>query len=218
MNELAVVKPEDLKIDLVVWHGYSIEAQRTAEAIQIIDDVEEGMAVDALSKIKTFQKQTEEARKTNVEPFNLLVKRVNAMFKPISESLDLAEGKIKEKVKFYRMEKERVRQVEEAKRLAEYNAKIEAERKAAKEKGEEARIIAPPPTIMEAPQTSRGEVGAATAKKFWNYEVVDIHALYSARPDLVTIEPKRRDILVACGKSQTIPGLRVFEDMQIAAR
>ena len=40
----------------------------------------------------------------------------------------------------------------------------------------------------------------------------------AARPDLVTIEPKRRDILSAIKTLHEIPGLRIFEDSEVSAR
>ena len=201
--------------ELVKWQGYSIEAERMAQSLAITCDEEDQMAVGSLSQIKQFQKETENARKAHVDPFNTLVKRVNGMFKPIAESLERAENVIKEKMKFYRIEKEKVRQREEAKQLEEYRAKIAAE---VKKPEAEQRIVAPPPVILPAATTTRGGEGSASAKEFWNYEVMDIAALYAARPDLVTLEGKRRDILAAVKTNQTIPGLRIYKDMEIAAR
>jgi hypothetical protein len=208
----------DPKIDLVKWQGLSIEAERIATAIQITDDEEEGMAVDSLSRIKQFQKETESARKDHVEPFNILVKRVNTMFRPIAESLEKAESAIKEKIKFYRVEKEKVRREAEAKALAEYQAKVDAERKAAEAKHEIPKIVAPPPVILPASQTTRSSEGAATVRAFWNYEVLDIHELYKAKPGLVALMEKRREILEAIKTNQNIPGLRIFEDTLVSAR
>ena len=214
----AIIKPEELELDLVRWHGMSVQAERIASSIEITCDEEEGMAVDSLSEIKSFMKQTEEARKNEVDPFNRLVKRVNDMFRPIGESLENAEKAIKDKVKFYRVEKERIRQEEERKRQEEYQKKIEAERLKAEQTGKEQKIVTPPPTILPVAQTTHGSIGSATSKKFWNYEVTDIHALYAARPDLVKIEVKARETKAACQTNQAIPGLRIFEDMEIAAR
>ena len=214
----AIIKPEDLQLDLVTWQGFSIQAERIASSIEITCDEEEGMAVDSLSQIKTFMKQTEEARKNEVDPFNRLVKRVNDMFRPIGESLENAEKAIKEKVKFYRIEKERIRQEAERKRQEEYERKVEEERKKAEATGKEQKIVTPPPTVLPVAQTTHGSIGSATAKEFWNYEVMDIQALYAVRPDLVKMEVKARETKAACQISQTIPGLRIFEDMEIAAR
>lgn len=214
----SIVKAEDLQVDLTKWNGLSIQAERIASSIEITCDEEEGMAVDSLSRIKSFQKETEEARKNEVDPFNQLVRRVNDMFRPIGESLSNAETIIKDKVKFYRIQKERIGQEEERKRQEEYQKKIEAERKKAEETGEQQQIVTPPPTVMPVAQTSRGSVGSATARKFWNYEVIDIAALYAARPDLVKMEVRARETKTACQENQFIPGLRIFEDMEIAAR
>ena len=214
----AIIKPEELEVDLVKWHGMSVQAERIASSIEITCDEEEGMAVDSLSQIKSFMKQTEEARKGEVDPFNQLVRRVNDMFRPIGESLENAEKVIKDKVKFYRIEKERIRQEEERKRQEEYQRKIEAERKKAEETGKDQKIITPPPTILPVAQTTHGSIGTATAKKFWNYEVTDIQVLYATRPDLVKMEVKARETKAACQLNQVIPGLRIFEDMEIAAR
>ena len=212
-----IVEVGNEKIDLVKWNGFSIEAERIALAITITDDVEEGMAVYSLSRIKTFQKQTEDARKLHVEPFNQLVKRVNNAFKPISESLDRAENAIKAKIKFYRQQKEAVRQAEEARRMAEYEKQLEAERAKVK-KGETAKIVALPPTILPEATTTHGDIGSATSKKFYNFEVVDMTALAAARPDLVKIEVRRRETLAAIKDGRAIAGLRIFEDLEIAAR
>lgn len=102
--------------------------------------------------------------------------------------------------------------------MAEYNAKIEAERKKAESEKREMKIVTPPPVVLEAAPTTRGQSGSSTAKKFWNYEITDIHVLYNARPDLVKVEPKPREILAAVKIQQTIPGLKIFEDFQISSR
>lgn len=214
----ALIKPEDLKIDLTRWHGLSIQAEKTAQSIEITCDDEDQMAADALSEIKSFQKQVEQARKEEVTPFNDLVSRVNAMFRPISDSISNAETIIKGKVKAYRMEKERIRQENERKQREEFEKKIAEEKRKAEAENREQRILAPPPTTLPVAATTHGSIGKTTGKKFWNYEVTDIEALYKARPDLVELTVRKRETKAACQKTQTIPGLRIFEDMEIAAR
>lgn len=214
----AIEKVGERVIDLTQWNGLAIQAERIAAAIEITSDEEDVMAVDSLSDVTRFKKEVEAARKGEVDPFNKLVKRVNDLFRPIADSLENAEKVIKDKRVFYLREKERVRQTEEQKRLAEYNAKLEAERKKAEEEKREMKIVTPPPVILAAPTTTRGETGASSAKKFWNYEVTDIGELYKARPDLVKIEERRREILEALKTNQSIPGLRVFEDYTITSK
>jgi hypothetical protein len=208
----------DRKIDLTQWNGYAIAAERTANAIEITSDEEDSMAIDSMSEITGFKKQIEAARKNEVGPFNELVKRVNDIFRPPVTTLESAEKIIKDKRAFYLMQKEKVRRAEEDKRLAEYNAKIEEERKKAETEKREMKIVTPPPVILEAPSTTHGSSGSSTAKKFWNYEVINLAELAKARPDLVKMEPRAREILAAAKTNQNIPGLRIFEDMSITSR
>jgi hypothetical protein len=214
----SLVIREGQSIDLVKVNGMSIEAEKIAAVIVISDDVEERMAVDSLSRIKSFQRKCEEQRKEYVQPFNEIVARINAAFRPIGDSLTKAEGVIKGKLKEYAFQKQSLFQEEEARRLAEHRKKVQEEMAKSKEEGREANIIVPAPSVLPAAPTTHGETGRATAKKFWNYEVVDIAALYAARPDLVKLEVKRRETLVAVAKDQAIPGLKIYEDLEIAAR
>ena len=214
----AIEKVGDRDIDLTQWNGFAIAAERTANAIEITTDEEDGMAIDSMSEITKFKKDVEAARKNEVGPFNELVKRVNDIFRPPITTLEAAEKIIKDKRVFYLREKEKMRQAEEQKRLAEYQAKIEAERKKAEKEHREMKIVTPPPIVLQAPSTTHGSAGSSTAKKFWNYEVLDIAELAKARPDLVKIEPKAREILAAAKIDQSIPGLRIFEDMSITSR
>ena len=216
MNEELTV-PE-VKLDVVRWNGLAIQAERIANAIEITTDEEDSMAVDSLSQIKTFQKQVDQAEDEALTPFKTLVNRIRNTFAPIKTSLTNGEAIIKTKRKAFLMEKERVRQEEEAKRQAEFQAKVAKEREEAKKKGEPAKILTPPPVVMSAPTTTRGDQGQSSASKFFNFEVIDIAALYAARPDLCKIEVKRADCLKAVATNQQIPGLRIFEDMRITAR
>ncbi len=204
--------------DLVKWQGMSIEAERIAEIIEITTDEEHGMAVDSLSRIKSFQKSVTAAKDEALDPFKILVNRVRAMFKPIEDSLEAAEVKIKAKQKAFIVERERIREEENRKRLAEHVAKVKAEQDKAAAEKRDAKIVAPPPVVMSAPATTRGDVGLANARKFWNYEVTDIGLLARERPELVKMEAKRREILEVIKVNQSVPGLRVYEDIQVTAR
>ena len=78
-----IVKVGNQDIDLTEWNGKAIQSERTAAAIEITTDEEDSMAVDSLAEITRFKKGVESARKTEVEPFNLLVKKINDIFRPI---------------------------------------------------------------------------------------------------------------------------------------
>lgn len=58
-----------------------------------------------------------------------------------------------------------------------------------------------------------------TVRQSWNFEVVDLAALYAARPELCTLEVKRAAVLqVIRSGAREIPGLRIFEDVQAGVR
>lgn len=218
MNEVQVFKPESFKLDVTAWNAKAILAEKTAQRVTITDDTEEGMAVDSLSEIKTFQKEVETARKSEVEPFNKLLKTINDAFRPIADRLTSAEDAIKGKIRIYRMEKENIRRREEGRLRKEHDAAVAAEQKAAAEENRQAQIVLPPPAILPEAPTARGEIGKATSKTFWNYRVIDIGKLYAARPELVELKEKRRLVLEAVKDGKAIRGLELFEDMQIAAQ
>lgn len=248
-----LVKTDELmpKIDLAQWHGYSIEAERTAEAIIITDDVEDGMAVDYLSTIKKYQKETDGALHSTIDPWTELTDRVRDMFRPISDSFKTAEKTIKDKHGAYTAEKERIRREEERKRQEghqrqileeqrrvegenrkrreEYEAKLQEERRKAEEENRqaailapppvvEAQIIVPPPTVLPSAPTTKGNIGAATTTKSWDFEVVDIHAVYKAKPELVSLEIRRGLAKSIVQTNQNISGLRVFEVFNTRAK
>lgn len=244
METLQVVELPQLpeqKIDLVKYHGYSVEAKKVAEMISVVDDVEAQLAVDARSKIKTYRKEAESDRKERKAPFLEMGKRIDGIYNGIVETFDQADSIIEQKLIFFQKEKIRLQKEEEARRLAEYQKKIaeeqmrvqaeyEAKLKAEREKAklehrkpevvvkQEAAIVAPPPIILPPETTLRGSQGASTFKTFWNYRVKDINELYKARPDLVKLEERRREILEAIKVNQNISGLEIFEDMNSAGR
>lgn len=177
-----------ITVDLPKWRAHSLEAEKLAEVIEISTDEENGMAVNTLSKIKSFGKEVESARTDNVKPVNDLVKYINGIFKPISESLEASERKIKDKMLTFAKEKERIRREEEAKRQREFE---EAKRKAEQEYQEaqkkaleeaektgatpvvvEQTIVEPPKPLM-VEKTVRSEAGAITIKKIWTGEIAD---------------------------------------------
>lgn len=216
METIQVVElPEIVKptIDVVKYHGYSIEAKKTAEMLSVVDDIEAGLAVDARSKIKTYRKEAEADRKDKKAPFLDMGRRIDTVYNGIVQTFDEADEIIGKKLSVFQMEKLRLQRAAEEEQQREYQKRIAAEQAKAKKEKREAEIVAPPPVILPPDTTIRGSQGATTFKKFWNYRIVDLDALYKARRDLVRLEDRRREILEALKTDQEIPGLEVFEDM-----
>lgn len=58
-----------------------------------------------------------------------------------------------------------------------------------------------------------------TVRQVWKFEVTDIHALYRARPDLVSLEPRTREINSAMSKGfRECPGLRIWSETVAGVR
>lgn len=124
------------------------------------------------------------------------------------------------------------RDAEEAARLRAENAKgAMAEAKAEAEQAK-ARIAAEKLEREEdekrrqahALEQQAKEQTVKGARMAWDFEVLDLHELYRNTPQLVTMEPRRREIIEALNSMERnkttveLPGLRVFQKPVVSAR
>lgn len=97
-------------------------------------------------------------------------------------------------------------------------AQAEADRIAAERQKAElaARVeAAQAMTPVAAPQRVAGQV----VQDVWTFDVMDVMALAKARPDLVTITPKRADILALIrAGAREIPGLAIRKEVKVGVR
>lgn len=140
-----------------------------AENFLIVSEQTADTANKVLHWIAEAKKQLEERRKFFVQPLNDQVKKINALFKGISEPIEKADGIIRGKVVEWRarIEEEARKKEEELRRKAEKQRQKEVER--AEAKGE----IPPPPLpipVVEVPNT----VDGVSTMRVWTYEVEDI--------------------------------------------
>jgi hypothetical protein len=61
---------------------------------------------------------------------------------------------------------------------------------------------------VEQPQKLEG----VSVRKVWLFEVTDIRSLYAARPDLVELSPKNRDIKAALEAGAKLPGIKAWQE------
>lgn len=92
-------------------------------------------------------------------------------------------------------------------------ARIHLERVAAQAKADAERAAA----MRSVPEVAR--VSGQVVRETWTFDLVDLAALAKARPDLVTITPKRAEILahVRAG-TREIPGLVIRQEVSVSAR
>jgi hypothetical protein len=219
----AIVKIEDLKVDLTEWKILTVKAERTAEAIFVDSDEEEQMAIDSCGEIKRFGKRIEEARVQEKAPFKEIVEYIDGMFRPLIKSAESAEEIIKGKIKSWRIKKEEIRKAEERKRQDEYAQKIVKEQAKAKLEKREAEIIVPPPAIIQT--QTRGATSSAPPRKSWRAEITDQKALIKAVTDgnipmeAITINLSFLNTQARAYKRDGVyAGVRFFEDFDISVR
>lgn len=109
-------------------------------------------------------------------------------------------------------EAERIK--EKALRDAEL-AKLEQDRRAIEaEHAAKARAA----QVMNAPVKSAPKIEGVSVRKVWRFDVTDIRALYAARPDLVEMTPKTREINSAIATGIEIPGLKTWQESEARVR
>lgn len=100
--------------------------------------------------------------------------------------------------------------LEDLDRAEEERERVEAEAKRREEERLAAAVTAAPPA---APK-----VAGATFASVIQFEIVDLPALFAARPDLVELVPRRSAITAALKVTREIPGLRVWDEKQTRVR
>jgi hypothetical protein len=216
MENKIIIKADDVEIDIVELEKKSLAASALADELAITDDKGEAFAIDALADIKDYAKRVEATRKEVVKKPNDFVDRINGIFKPVKESFDSATKKITIKLSFYRDQKRILAEEKKQRELEVYQAKVENEKIEAARQQRQEKIIAPPITsLVEEPKTVRTGTAKATFVEFNDYEVVDIHAVYAAFPELVKLEIRRKETLEALKTREMIPGLTIFKNSSI---
>jgi len=215
--------------------------QEVQRATILVDDLmvtnqeDYDFAASQLRTIKALANSVEDQRKTISQPLRAAVEAVNSMFRPFTEQLTEAERIVKNKMLTWRQAEDKKReaalraQAEEQKLQRE---QAEKERQAALEAGDDeavaqaeakAEMVAMTPLVAPAPVQSSG----TAVRKTWKGEITDIQAFLAEaiKPGreqlLACVDIKQGDlnaiVRLAKGKIEA-PGLRVYEDHNIAVR
>lgn len=125
-------------------------------------------------------------------------------------------------------EEEAARQADEERRRLEASAaKVEDPEEAAEiarqaeeagRQAEEARQRAENVSTRTVAAPARSD--GMSVRKVWKHRVTDIAALYAARPELCSVEPKTNQIntVIRQGGERAIPGLEIFEEIDTTVR
>jgi hypothetical protein len=134
-----------------------------ARAIEVQTPKQAACAAGFLQGIAQAKRQSEAARKLLVGALNDHVKTINDQFRPKAESLDEADGLVREKVLAFQQEQERQRAAEQARLDAirrEEEEKAEAERRRLAQEAAEAERIA-----AEAERQRQAEIAAQAGER-----------------------------------------------------
>lgn len=208
-----VVKAEEVSFDITELVKASINAEKFASNLEIMNDKDLVIAINGLTEIKSEAKAGEEVRKKVIDSPNKYVKTVNGYFKSPLEIMEAAIKKINTKMQFYRDTVRTLAAEKQRLELEAFNKRQDEERLTAAREQRSERIVAPPKVIdVEQESTVHTGTAKATFIEFWDYDVQDLSKLYEARPDLVKLEPKRKEILAALKITQNIPGIVPFKN------
>ena len=184
-----------------------------ANALVVADDKGMGEATELLGWIASAKKGFEKKRRSLVKPLNDHVKMINSMFKDYTVPLDDADNTLRGKVLSYRQEQERIRREEEA-RLR----KLAEEEQARLEKLAEKVGVPPPvvstPQVQEQAKTTKSDFGSVSAKKVWDFEIVDEKAIPA---EFLTVNERAIRAAVRAG-TRNIPGVKIYQKEELSVR
>lgn len=199
----------------------ALEASGRIKAIASASDLDQ--AAGSLTRIKSLTRSVEDSRKAVKAPVLEVGRRIDATAKEYLAPLEAEAKRLSTIVGAYqeagrrKAEKER----EEAARVqAEAMAELNAKQAEALAQGDEAaadaaraeaadKIAAAQLAAIDAEGPKANGIVTRTA---WKFEVVDIHALHAARPELCVITPNNAAIRAVVKTGAQIPGLRVWQE------
>jgi hypothetical protein len=213
-----------------------VSAARLCEAVT--NAAEQDTAVSAARDIRTWVKEVRKVGKELRDPLNTAAKKIIELENRYCAPLEAEQERIERLVADFQAAERKRAEEAERKRLAEIaeaeriRAEAEAKLKQAEEslsseadlqeairlerqakeamKAAQAALSSPVPEVRKA--------SGASTRRVLRYEVVDVHALYLARPELVKLEPRAQAILSTCTPENPVPGLKLWWEDQTVIR
>lgn len=206
-------------------------ASEARAIVSITDMIDADAATAVLRDLSAQINACEEARTEIGAPVLDLTRKINATAKDFAAPLEAEKTRLSRVLGAYQQaerdkaEKARREAAEEARRVAQEEAKKLAsaeiehgadsdEAKAATEQAAnriaEARVA--------VAQASAVQPKGTAVKRTWKFEVTNIDELFAAKPDLVVLSPNTAAINAVIKNNQSIPGLRIWEDVQTIVR
>lgn len=226
-NSISVKSPDGAALNAQGAQYLSI-----AQSIVVTDAVSLQSAARYLSDNKAEQKRLETERRGMVDPLNEVVKKINGLYKPVTDLLAQAETIVKRAISTYQLEQDRI--AREAAAKAEAEARKERERLAAQaerlaEKGKheqaQAKLEQAASTVAVVPQMEQTKVAGMSTAKVWKAEIIDPVAVCrliangELPPTLVEFKTAELNRVASTWQNtRTFDGLRIYSDVRVASK
>lgn len=180
-----------------------------------LDDDSAGAAADVLKEARHALQDVEVSRKAEKAPYTETGRRIDAAYNELQSPLAAAIDSVKARIVKYNADRQRAA-AEEAKRLERNAAERQArEDKKAEEEGRASHDKRGAPAPPPPPPSARGSFAKTTIKKVKKYRIENEADL----PDhLVKRVPDKLKIKAAVNAGEAIPGVRVWEEDEVATR
>jgi hypothetical protein len=194
--------------------------------------------VEAMKPLREIERQVESDRKTVKAPVLDLGRAVDDKAKAFVAPVSAELARLSNLVAHYQFEERKKAAEAEAARQAELRRqqeeRLKAEAEARRQEEERRKAIEagkpappppaplpPPPAPVATPSLFREPPKPAglVVREQWQFEVLDVAALYSARPDLCKIEVRTAEVNAAIrGGARNLPGLRIWSETVAGVR
>jgi type I site-specific restriction endonuclease len=232
-RSLAVAELTPIVTDIAAFAG-------TIEGLDVTDEETQGQVGDLVKMMQHRRRKIEDKRESLVKPLNIVVREINALFKPPRDRID--EIVKIAKTKMNRFATAQVAIADEKRR--QERAQAEKERKEAQDladalrkKARQDAVVVADVVIEEAEKkvevaakparvaTTRGQESSVIVTKTWKAEVVDLLELAKAvaegRLPTHMIEPNMRalqDLARELKDPGTVNGVRIYQDISTSVR
>lgn len=229
---LATPSPAQLIIPKEIFVQRDELLAESANLERVAGEASQTVAGKLLARIGGLLRQVEKDRKLAKAPLLSLGSQLDLGTGTFIEGLTREERRIKGLVGKFQEEIQRKAEAEQAARdaeLAELN-RIQAEKDMAAATAQmtpqqsetmQQDIDKAAVAVLERPVTVVVKTAGLSAKPVRQFRVTDIHALYKARPDLVTLTEKRaaiNGVIRSTDAVAAIAGIEQYEEMAVSQR
>lgn len=234
---LAIISSEPNKYEVSIPQGFQEQINDWLEKSKVVTEVQDPhqqqKAVTYAGILKGLAGSIEDSRVEIKRPFLEACTQIDASAKVFKAPILKRAEELERLASDYQTKEDQRRELERVAEVARQR-KAQEEADAARRRLEEAQSeqdrLAASFDAMEAQEelkevrtsaivTSEPKVAGAAVGERVTFEVTDIAALYAARPDLVSLSPKTREINELIKLDQTpIPGIKISRFTRVTSR